>query len=49
MELGSLRQFNDSIVNFVFLAVRSEKDSTSRALKWPDDDPTQRTLRRCSP
>ena len=40
-ELGNLHQFNDSIDNFVMRAVPSENDSTSRALKWPDDDPTQ--------
>ena len=49
VELRSLHQFNDSIDNFVMRAVPSEKDSTSRALKWPDDDPTQSRLRRCSP
>ena len=41
VDLRSLHQFNDSIDNFVMRAVPSEKDSTSRALKWPDDDPTQ--------
>ena len=49
VELRSLHQFNDSIDNFVMRAVPSEKDSTSRTLKWPDDDPTQSRLRRCSP
>ena len=49
VELRSAHQFNDSIDNFVMRAVSSEKDSTSRALKWPDDDPTQSRLRRCSP
>ena len=49
VELRSVHQFNDSIDNFVMSAVPSEKDSTSRALKWPDDDPTQGRLRRCSP
>ena len=44
-ELRYLHQFNDSIDNFVMLAVPSEKDNTSRALKWPDDDPTQSRLR----
>ena len=49
VELRNLHQFNDSIDNFVMRAVSSEKDSTSRALKCPDDDPTQCRLRRCSP
>ena len=50
VELRSVHQFNDSIVNFVMRAVPSEKeDSTSRALKRPEDDPTQSRLRRCSP
>ena len=48
-ELRYLHQFNDSIDNFVMRAVPSEKDNTSRALKWPDDDPTQSRLRRGSP
>ena len=48
-ELRSVHQFNDSIDNFVMRAVSSEKDSTTRALKCPDDDPTQSRLRRCSP
>ena len=38
VELRNLHQFNDSIDNFVMRAVSSEKDSTSRALKWPDDN-----------
>ena len=49
VELRSVRQFNDSIVNFVMRAVPSEKDSTPKALKCPDDDPTQSRLRRCGP
>ena len=49
VELRSVHQFTDSIDNFVMRAVPSEKDSTSRALKWPDDDPAQSRLRRCSP
>ena len=49
VELRSVHQFNDSIDNFVMRALLSEKDSTSRALKGPDDDPTQSRLRRCSP
>ena len=49
VELRNLHQFNDSIDNFVMRAVSSKKDSTSRALKWPDGDPTQIRLRRCSP
>ena len=49
VELRSVHQFNDSIVSYVMRAVPSEKDSTSRALKWPDDDPTQSSLRRFSP
>ena len=49
VELRSVHQFNDSIDNSVMRAVPSEKDSTSRALKRPDDDPTQSRLRRCSP
>ena len=49
VELRSVPQFNESIDNFVMRAVPSEKDSTSRPLKCPDDDPTQRRLRRCSP
>ena len=49
VELRSLHQFNDSIDNIVMRSVPSEKDSTSRALKWPDDDPTQSRLRRGSP
>ena len=48
-ELRNLHQFNDSIDNFVMHAAPSEKDSTSRALKWPDDDPTHSRLRRGSP
>ena len=48
VELRSVHQFNDSIDNFVMRAVPSEKDSTSRALKWPYD-PTQSRLRCCSP
>ena len=40
---------SNSIDNFVIHATPSEKDSTSRALKWPDDDPTQSRLRRGSP
>ena len=48
-EWRSLHQFNDWIDNFVMRAVPSEKDSTSRALKWPNDDPTQCRLRRFSP
>ena len=44
-----LRSVHDSIDNFVMRAVPSEKDSTSRALKWPDDGPTQSRLRRFSP
>ena len=48
-ELRNLHQFTDSIDNFVMHAAPSEKDNTSRALKWPDDDPTQSSLRRCSP
>ena len=40
-ELRNLHQFNDSIDKFEMHAAPSEKDSTSRALKWPDDDPTQ--------
>ena len=48
VELRSVHQFNDSIDNFVMRAIPSEKDSTSRALKWPDDDPTQSRPRRCS-
>ena len=34
VELGSVHQFNDSIDNFVMRGVPSEKESTSRALKW---------------
>ena len=49
VELRSVRQFNDSIDNFVMHAALSEKDSTSRALKWTDDDPTKSRLRRGSP
>ena len=49
VELRSVHQFNDSIDNFATRAAPSEKDSTSRALKCPDDDPTQSSLRRCSP
>ena len=50
VELRSVHQFNDSIDNSVMRAVPSEKEqSTSRALKRPDDDPTQSRLRRCSP
>ena len=49
VELRSVYQFNESIDNFFMHAVPSEKDSTSRALKWPDDDPTHSRLRRCSP
>ena len=49
VKLRSVHQFNDSIDNSVMRAVPSEKGSTSRALKWPDDDPTQSRLRRCSP
>ena len=49
VELRSVHQFNDSIDNFAMRAVPSEKDSTSRALKWPHDYPTQCRLRRCSP
>ena len=41
MELRSVHQFNNSIYNFVLRAVPSEKDSASRALKCPDDDPTE--------
>ena len=48
-ELRHLHQFNDSIDNFVMRAVPSENDSTSRALKWADDDPTQYRLRRGGP
>ena len=43
VELRGLHQFNDSIDNFVMRAVPNE-DSASRALKWPDDDPTQSRL-----
>ena len=49
VELRSVHQFNDSMDNFVMRAAPSEKDSTSIALKWPDDDPTQSRVRRGSP
>ena len=48
VELRSVHQFNDSTDNSVMHTVPNEKDSTSRALKGPDDDPTQSRLRRCS-
>ena len=49
VELRNLHQFNDSIDNFVMRTVPSEKDSTSRTLACPDDEPTQSRLTRCSP
>ena len=49
VEMRSVQQLNDSIDNFVTRAVPSEKDSTSRAFKCPDDDPTPSRLRCCSP